>query len=287
MLPTISSAFIQSPMLFVSFCMLIGLIIGSFLNVVIYRLPKMMELAWQESCREPSQQSTSPHATYNLFQPKSACPHCQHAIGFLENIPVLSYVFLGGRCHHCKQPISIRYPMIEVASGLLVGLIAWHFGYSIDMLSTSVFVLALLTLTCIDLETQLLPDIITLPLLWAGLIFNFNTGFTGLQSAVIGAIAGYLILWTVYWTFKLITKKEGMGHGDFKMLAAIGAWLGWQMIPAVILLSSLSASIVGLSLIIFDEKKRSHAIPFGPYLALAGMIALFWHQSLTALFTGN
>lgn len=278
-----------SSALFVSLSALIGLVVGSFLNVVIYRLPKMMERAWHLNCQElttGNYQAPNKSPKFNLITPKSSCPQCQHLIGITENIPVLSYLFLKGKCKHCNAHISLRYPLVEILSGTLLGLIALQFGYTLSTVAASILALSLLTLTFIDLDTQLLPDDITLPLLWVGLIFNFNHGFTDLQSAVIGAILGYLILWSVYWGFKLTTGKEGMGYGDFKMLAAIGAWFGWQMIPAVVLLSSLAASIVGIGLIAFKKHARDVGIPFGPYLAIGGMVALFCGNQLTRFCIG-
>lgn len=275
----------QNSTIFIIIASLLGLVTGSFLNVVIHRLPIMMEMNWREQC---ASLNSIDHAEktkkYNLISPRSTCPHCQKAIAAWHNIPVISFLLLGGRCKECKATISWRYPAVEIISALLVGLTAYQFGFSINALAASVFVLALLTLTLIDLDTQLLPDDITLPLLWLGLLFNLNGGFTDIQSAIIGAVAGYLILWIVYWAFKLITGKEGMGYGDFKMLAAIGAWFGWAMLPAVILLSSITGSIIGIGLIIFAKKGRNTAIPFGPYLALGGIAALFWGTQLSHLY---
>lgn len=264
---------------------LFGLVVGSFLNVVIHRLPIMMEQSWRTECEALNNiENTRAPDKYNLMTPRSACPHCKKEISAWQNIPVLSFLVLGGKCKQCKTAISWRYPAVEITSALLVGLVTWKFGYSLSALAASIFALALLTLTFIDLDTQLLPDDITLPLLWLGLLFNLNTGFTDIQSAVIGAAAGYLILWGVYWLFKLITGKEGMGYGDFKMLAAIGAWFGWTMIPAVILLSSVAGSIIGIGLMIFAKHGRNTAIPFGPYLALGGIAALFLGPQLSQLY---
>jgi leader peptidase (prepilin peptidase) / N-methyltransferase len=276
-LPTLMT---QNPMLMIVLAGIIGVIIGSFLNVVIHRLPKMMELAWQ---KELAQDDAENLPQYNLVTPRSACPHCNQTIGLLENIPIISYVLQKGTCRHCKNPINARYLVVEVLSGLIVAFIAWQFGWSTHSVASSILALSLLTLTCIDLETQLLPDNITLPLVWLGLLFNLNQEFTTIESAVLGAIFGYLILWAAYWIFKITTNKEGMGYGDFKMLAAIGAWLGWAVLPLVILVSSLTASIVGITLILLKKQDRATAIPFGPYLALAGIIALFKTQTLTQL----
>ena len=267
----------QNSTIFIIIASLLGLVIGSFLNVVIHRLPIMMEMDWREQCASLNGiDSVAKTTKYNLITPRSTCPNCQKAIPAWHNIPVISFLLFGGRCKECKASISWRYPAVEIISAILVGLTAYKFGFSINALAASIFVLALLTLTFIDLDTQLLPDNITLPLLWLGLLFNLNGGFADIQSAVIGAVAGYLILWSVYWLFKLVTGKEGMGYGDFKMLAAIGAWFGWDMLPAVILLSSIAGSVIGIGLIIFAKKGRNTAIPFGPYLALGGILALFW-----------
>jgi leader peptidase (prepilin peptidase)/N-methyltransferase len=267
--------------LFITIAGIIGLLVGSFLNVVIHRLPKMMERDWRAQCAELSESEVRKEAPYNLSTPRSACPHCNHKISALENIPVISYLFLRGKCNGCRAPISIRYPTVEAISGVLSAFAAWHFGFGVTGLSALIFVWALIALTCIDLDTQLLPDDITLPLLWLGLLFNLSEAFTSLPDAVIGAIAGYLALWGVYWMFKLTTGKEGMGYGDFKLLAAIGAWLGWQMLPLVILLSSVVGAVVGITLIVAVKHGRDIPIPFGPYLAGGGLIALFWGTHLT------
>ncbi len=277
MLPLLQS----SPLIFACCAGLFGLIVGSFLNVVIHRLPKMMEREWHAQCAELNGQTPPPSPTYNLIVPRSACPHCNHAISALENIPVVSYLFLHGRCAGCSAPISLRYPIVEAVSGLLSAFAAWHFGFGLAGIATLFFVWALIALTFIDFDTQLLPDSITLPLLWMGLILNLNGTLTTLPNALIGAVAGYLVLWSVYWFFKLATGKEGMGFGDFKLLAAIGAWLGWTMLPLVILLSSLVGAVVGIALILLTKHGRNIPIPFGPYLAGGGLIALFWGQALT------
>ncbi len=283
------SIFRENPTFYVGFVTIFGLMIGSFLNVVIHRLPKMMEREWLQNCQElqnptadEAVQETAPK--YNLVVPRSACPKCGHKITALENIPVLSFIFLGGKCSGCKTAISIRYPLIEALTGILAGIIAWKFGVSGFALAALIFTFALIALTFIDFDTQLLPDDITLPLLWLGLIFNIGGGFTDLQSAVIGAIAGYLSLWTIFWIFKIVTGKEGMGYGDFKLLAAIGAWFGWQLLPAVILLSSVAGSVIGIGLIILAKQGREVPMPFGPYLALGGIAALFWGPQLSRLY---
>lgn len=282
---SLSTLLSQSPIALVAFASVIGIIIGSFLNVVIYRLPKMMEQAWKNELEE-LQGKVGNQRTYNLLTPKSSCPTCNHTLKFYENTPIFSYALLKGKCSHCAQPISLRYPAIEILSGLLTGYVAWEFGWSMHTVATCIFALSLLTLTCIDLETQLLPDNITLSLIWLGLAFNLHREFTTIESAVMGAILGYLVLWGVYWIFKLITHKEGMGYGDFKMLAAIGAWLGLEALPLVIVISSFTASIVGLTLIMLKKQDRASAIPFGPYLALGAMIVLF-NTSILSQWIGS
>ncbi|MFD0913196.1 prepilin peptidase [Methylophilus luteus] len=265
-------------------CLVLGLLVGSFLNVVIHRLPKMMEREWHANCLDLQGKDVPEQPKYNLVVPRSSCPHCGHMIGALENIPVISYLFLRGRCKACKAPISIRYPLVEALTGALSLAVAVQYGYSPLTLFALVFVIALVALTFIDFDTQLLPDDITLPLLWLGLLINLNNGFTDITSAVVGAMAGYLVLWAVYWLFKLVTGKEGMGYGDFKLLAAIGAWFGWQLLPAVIMLSSVVGSVIGIGLILFKGKTRQTAIPFGPFLALGGISALFYGHSLAAFY---
>lgn len=279
----------SSPLAFITICATLGLMVGSFLNVVIHRLPKMMELGWQQQCAELNglkslahPDTSPPHGSpYNLIVPNSACPHCNRAISPWENIPIVSYLLLRGKCKGCGAAISLRYPIIEALSGILSAYAAWHFGFGWAALGALLLVWSLLALTAIDFDTQLLPDDITLPLLWAGLLFNLYGVFADLHSAVLGTVIGYLALWCVYWLFKFTTGKEGMGYGDFKLLAALGAWLGWQMLPLVILLSSLVGAVVGLILIVALKHGRNIPIPFGPYLAGGGLIALFWGQTLT------
>ena len=285
-MPEIFQLLHSFPSVFIGLCIVLGLLVGSFLNVVIYRLPKMMEREWSAQCAEFNDQAPLAGANevtprYNLVVPRSACPHCGHMIGALENIPVISYLLLRGKCKGCGAHISARYPIVELTSGLLSGYAAWHFGFGLAAAGALLFVWAVLALTFIDFDTQLLPDDITLPLLWVGLLFNLSHTFTDLHSSVIGAAAGYLTLWGVYWLFKLATGKEGMGYGDFKLLAAIGAWLGWQILPLVILTSSLVGAVVGITLIVAARHGRNVPIPFGPYLAGGGLIALFWGQILT------
>jgi len=253
---------------------LFGLCVGSFLNVVIYRLPKMMEAQWQAECAALAGKDPQPAEVFNLVHPRSRCPGCGKQITALQNIPVASWLYLGGKCANCKTPISLRYPAVEVAAALLAALMAWRFGYSGALAGALVFAWALLALTFIDLDTQLLPDDITLPLLWAGLIANTFGAFTDLRSAVLGAVGGYLLLWLVYWGFKLLAKKEGMGYGDFKLLAALGAWLGWQVLPFVVLVSAGVGAIVGGIALWLSKRGMETRIPFGPYLALGGLAGL-------------
>jgi leader peptidase (prepilin peptidase)/N-methyltransferase len=264
----------------------LGLLIGSFLNVVIHRLPIMMQresdnYVATESGKEPVHTSR-----YNLIVPRSACPHCQHQITALENIPVISYLVIGGKCRGCKASISARYPIVEAITGLLSGLMIWHFGSGIAGIGAVVFVWFSIAMTFIDADTQLLPDDLTLPLLWLGLLLNLHGTFTSLENAVIGAVAGYLSLWTVYWAFKLLTGKEGMGYGDFKLLAALGAWMGWSMLPLIILVSSAVGAVIGISMMVLGRLGKGKPIPFGPYLAIAGLIALLWGQNINSQYLG-
>jgi leader peptidase (prepilin peptidase)/N-methyltransferase len=261
--------------------LVLGLCVGSFLNVVIHRLPLMMEREWTAQCAELRGEVAPDHAPLNLSQPRSRCPACGQAISALQNIPLLSFLWLRGRCAACSARISWRYPLVELFCGLATAYCALHFGFSFAAAAAMLFVWLMIAATGIDFDTQLLPDSITLPLLWLGLLVNLIGGPVDLRSAVIGAIAGYLFLWSVYWMFRLVTGKEGMGYGDFKLLAAIGAWTGWQMLPLVVLLSSAIGAVVGISLIVFHKHGREVPIPFGPYLAGAGLIALFWGPALT------
>ena len=258
------------------FCSIIGAFIGSFLNVVIYRLPKIMEQQW----RAQSHRENFPKESFKIITARSQCSHCGHVFGLVQKIPLLGYFLLRGKCQYCKNRISVRYPLVELLSSLIIAFICWHFGLSVFALMVSIFGLALMTLAFIDLETELLPDVITLPLLWIGLLFNLYGGLTDLPSAVIGAAVGYLSLWLIYWLFKLITFKEGMGHGDFKLLATIGAWFGWQLLPIVVLLSSVLASIIGIAMVVFIKHDREMPIPFGPYLVIAAMGTLFFSRAL-------
>jgi leader peptidase (prepilin peptidase)/N-methyltransferase len=281
----ISSLLQENTSFFITISVFLGLMVGSFLNVVIYRLPKMMEHEWHNNCLELQGKEIPESTKYTLANPRSACPNCGHKITALENIPVISYLFLlRGKCSSCKAKISMRYPLIEVLTGLLIGLVSWKYGYASITPFAWVYIFALISLTFIDFDTQLLPDDITLPLLWLGLIFNLSNGFTDIKSAVLGAISGYLILWSIYWAFKLVTGKEGMGYGDFKLLAAIGAWFGWQLLPAVILLSSVLGAVIGISLIVFTKRGREIPMPFGPFLAIGGIAALFLGPQLASFY---
>lgn len=268
---------------------ILGLLVGSFLNVVIYRLPKMMERDWNEQCKEFASSNcdiaalsinNGPTEPFNLMVPGSRCPHCSHKIKPWENVPVVSYLILGGKCSGCKTKISARYPIIELVTGLLSIAVVYYLGINWNGLAALVLTWSLIALTMIDFDTYLLPDDITLPLLWLGLIVNSFNSFTDLPSALWGAIAGYLSLWSVYKLFKLLTGKEGMGYGDFKLLAALGAWMGWQMLPQIILLSSLVGAVIGISLIVVRGRDKNIPIPFGPYLAIAGWIAFVWGDTI-------
>ena len=270
----------HSPLAFITITTILGLLVGSFLYVVIYRLPIMMERDWKMQCDELNGIENSNTTTFTLSHPRSACPHCQHGISAIENIPLLSYLFLGGKCRGCQAYISVRYPIIEALTALLSGIVAYHFGFDWACFGALLLTWALVALTFIDVDHQLLPDSITLPLLWLGISFNLFGQYTSLEASVIGALAGYLSLWSVYQLFKLVTGKEGMGFGDFKLLAALGAWLGWSMLPSIILLSSLVGAIVGISLMLFRRHQSDIPIPFGPYLAAAGWIALIWGEPI-------
>ena len=280
----------QDLMFFVSTIFVLGLLVGSFLNVVIYRLPIIFKREWRKDCCNYLEEnynakiqldvSKEPKEPFNLVKPDSTCPSCGHQIRAWENIPVISYIFLKAKCSNCSAPISFRYPFIELLSASLAALCAWQFGFSLAGFSAILLSWALISLAMIDYDTQYLPDQIVLPFLWLGLILNLNNTFTDIESAIIGVVAGYLSLWSVYQLFKLITKKEGMGFGDFKLLALLGAWMGWQLLPVIIILSSLVGSIIGISLILLKKHQREIPIPFGPYLAIAGWIALIWGNEI-------
>lgn len=284
---TIFSVFQQSPLLFAAACTLLGLFIGSFLNVVIYRLPKMMESDWRKQCHEFLQlkAGTEPsEPPLTLSRPGSSCPHCGHKIRAWENIPVISWLLLRGRCSACKQPISLRYPLVELATGLLSLAVALHFGFNWQTAAALPLTWALIALTLIDFDEQLLPDSIVLPMLWLGLLLSVFDIFTDSHSAIIGAVAGYLSLWLIFQAFKLATGKEGMGYGDFKLFALFGAWFGWQSLVQVILLSSVVGAVVGILLIGIRGRDRNIPIPFGPYLAAAGWISLIWGNQINSAY---
>ena len=281
-----AEVFTESTLLFVAVVFAFCLVIGSFLNVVIYRLPIMMERDWRAQCEEITKNPPEyelPEGRFDLVAPRSRCPSCGNAIKAWQNIPVISYLLLGGKCARCRESISARYPAVELMTAVLAGLCAWRFGFGWEAVMAVVMTLALVPIAMIDAETQLIPDSIVLPLMWIGLAMSLyhpmagaETLFISPQDAIVGAMAGYLSLWTVYQLFKLITGKEGMGYGDFKLLAALGAWLGWQALPLIILMSAVVGAIVGIALMAFRSHERSVPIPFGPYLAAAGWITMLW-----------
>ncbi len=272
------------PVIFTGLVFLFSLMIGSFLNVVIHRLPKMMESEWMAQCAELRGEVIPDAPRYSLWLPRSACPKCEHQITALENIPVLSWLWLRGRCSTCRTAISGRYPLVELLTAVLSAAAAWKWGVSIQTLGALFLIWTLIALAFIDLDTTLLPDSLTLPLLWLGLLFNLGGHFASLSDAVVGAMAGYGVLWTVFWLFKLATGKDGMGYGDFKLLAVMGAWMGWQMLPITLLLSSVVGATVGVAMIVFIKHDRRTPIPFGPYLAGGGLVALFFGTNLTQAY---
>ncbi len=286
--------FSQSAALFTAVVFALGLVIGSFLNVVIHRLPLMMEIEWREQCAELGKQPPAenlPEGRFNLIIPQSHCPSCGQPIRYWQNIPVISYLSLRGRCANCRASISARYPAVELLTALLVAACAWRFGVGWEAVMAVVLTFGLVPITFIDAETQLIPDAIVLPLMWLGLAMSLfhpvagsETLFIAPRDAIVGAMAGYLSLWSVYQLFKLVTGKEGMGYGDFKLLAALGAWLGWQQLPSIILMSALVGAVVGLSLMVFRKHDRSVPIPFGPYLAAAGWITMLWGDALQGAY---
>ena len=280
-----------NPAALILVCVLFGLLVGSFLNVVIHRIPKMMEATWRQEARElldqPAAKGEETPPIFNLVTPGSHCPHCNHRIRWYENVPVVSWALLKGRCSGCKAAISKRYPIIELLTALVAGLCAWRFGYDPWLIFMLYGSFTLLALAVIDLDTTLLPDDLTYPLLWAGLLAAvLGISPVSLSDAVIGAMAGYLALWSLYWVFKLLTGKEGMGYGDFKLLAALGAWLGWQYLPVVVLLSSVVGLVFAVSMMASGSVKRDQGIPFGPYLAIAGWIALLWGEVMVSSYLG-
>jgi len=273
---------LNTPVLFILLIGIIGLLVGSFLNVVIYRLPVMMQRQWRSDCQSYLELPADAENTevFNLSRPLSRCPSCKTPIKPYQNIPVLSYVLLKGQCANCGLAISKRYPLIEAFTAILSMLVAWHFGYSVQAGFALLLTWSLVALSFIDIDHQLLPDSITLPMLWLGLLLSVFSVFVDANTSIIGAVAGYLALWTVYQLFKLATGKEGMGYGDFKLLALFGAWLGWQVLPVIILLSSLVGAVIGVSMIVFGGHERGKPIPFGPYLAAAGWLALLWGHDI-------
>ena len=276
-----------NPEVFVVAMFLLGLTAGSFINVVVSRLPRMMEAAWHAECREIFEEAPSGGTErFNLVKPPSACPACGHRISVLENIPVVSYVMLRGRCSACGWRIPKRYPIVEICGALVAGMAAIHFGPGAEAAGASLLGWGLLAASAIDIETRLLPDSITLPLLWLGLTFNLLDTFAPLRDCVIGAMAGYLTLWTVYHGFKLLTGREGMGYGDFKLLAVLGAWLGWPALPAVVLVASLAGAIAGITLVACGRASRDTPLPFGPYLAAAGLLVLYCGDTLATTWLG-
>lgn len=280
---TLASALVSNPTLFLGFVALLGLLVGSFINVVVYRLPIMLERAWQSS-ELPNELPTE---AFNLAVPRSHCPSCAQQLSASENVPVVSFLFLRGRCRHCKSRISARYPLVEIAASVASILVAMTFGFTASTVAFLAFAWFLLALSLIDLDHHLLPDDLTLPLLWLGLLVSaFNLGLPGVSlfDAVIGAAAGYITLWSLFWAFLLVTGKEGLGYGDFKLLAALGAWLGWQAILPVLLLASLAGAAIGLILIVFGGRERSAPLPFGPFLAAAGFVMLIWGPQALALY---
>ncbi|UJP05489.1 MAG: A24 family peptidase [Nitrosomonas sp.] len=274
----------QESGLFVFVITMLGLMIGSFLNVVILRLPEMMKRSWLQQCAALRGEEQQPQQPFNLIVPRSTCTQCGHGITAWENVPIISYLLLRGRCSQCHTRISVQYPIVEAITALLSGFVAWQYGFGLTTVAILCFVWALIALAVIDLNTHLLPDDITLPLIWIGLLFNMRGGFTGIEAAVIGAAAGYISLWSIYWCFKLLTGKEGMGYGDFKLLSAIGAWLGWSMLPLVMLFSSLVGALVGIGLVIATKLDKNIPIPFGPYLVGGALIALFWGEKINQAY---
>ena len=282
----------SNPTLFYLFVIVFTLVIGSFLNVVIYRLPKMLTQEWTQECRtflseDNASQEAAQVPKLTLSTPHSSCPHCQHKIRFYENIPVISWLFLQGKCSQCKESISIRYPLVEVTTALLSVVIAAHFGVTLLTLFLCVLTWGLICLTLIDCDHMLLPDQITLPLMWLGLLVNINGAIVPLESAVIGAVAGYMSLYSIFWLFKWCTGKEGMGYGDFKLVALFGAWIGYTLLPLLILMAACVGAVIGISLILLKTNSREQAIPFGPYLAISGWITLLWGQNIWHWYLGT
>ncbi|MBT8142737.1 MAG: A24 family peptidase [Gammaproteobacteria bacterium] len=281
---TVFDLFIQNTALLISAVFLLGLAVGSFLNVVIHRTPLMMKRDWRMQAIEildiGSQFPDEETSTYNLVKPDSHCPKCDHKIRWYENLPVISYLVLKGKCSSCKNPISLRYPLVELLTGIVSGFIAWHFGATTQLLPALILSWGIIAMVGIDFDHQLLPDSLTLPLLWLGLLVNTQSLFVGPVSAITGAAAGYFSLWSIYWVFKLVTGKEGMGYGDFKMLAMVGAWLGWQVLPVTLLLSAVVGLAVMLPQMLFLGREKSKAFAFGPFIGIAGWIMLVWGNEI-------
>lgn len=276
----------QLPSFYCGVVLILGLLVGSFLNVVIYRLPVMMERSWKAECAEcfPEANISVDEDVFNLVLPRSRCPQCNHLIGSMENIPLISWLWQKGRCKHCSCKISARYPSVEMLTGLMSLMVALFVPFGWPVVFALIFTWVLISLTFIDFDTMLLPDQLTLPLIWLGLLVNMSGMFVGLQDAVLGAVFGYLSLWSIYWGFKLLTGKEGMGYGDFKLFAALGAWFGWQALPLIILLASFSGAIIGIAVIAASKDKTSRPMPFGPYLTIAGWIYLVYGVQLNELY---
>ena len=275
----------NSPALLISIVFVIGVLIGSFLNLVIYRLPIMMQRQWRQECQSFLELPiTDADQRFNLALPASHCPHCKKTIKAYDNIPLLSFCLLAGKCRHCQSPISIRYPLIELFTGLCSAVIAWRFGFSMTLLFALLLTWSLIAQSFIDIDHQLLADSISLPMTWLGLLLSVFSLFTNSHDSIIGAIAGYLSLWTVYQLFKLATGKQGMGYGDFKLLAMLGAWLGWQYLPMIIFLSSVVGAVIGVGMVLSKYRNFNQTIPFGPYLAAAGWLALIWGAELNQIY---
>lgn len=285
MLDLFISLFEQQPIIYFGTLFVLGAVVGSFLNVVIYRLPVMMQREWRHDCLEFLEQPAVPEAEkFNLSTPRSRCGHCGHQITALENIPLVSYLVLGGKCAECKAPISRQYPLVELFTALVSVVVGWHFGISLQAIAALFLSWCLIAASGIDIGHKLLPDNITLPLLWLGILLSLFDVFVSLETSIIGAMAGYMTLWIVFMLFKIVTGKEGMGYGDFKLLAMLGAWLGWKPLFVVILTSSLVGATVGITMIVLGKTERSTQIPFGPYLAAAGWITLMWGNELMRFY---
>ncbi len=282
----------NSPAVFLCFIGIVFLIVGSFLNVVIARLPITLKQDWRKECYEyleltmPVSDQELTTKRINILLPRSYCPKCNATLRILDNIPILSFIFLRGKCHFCKAPISIKYPLVELLTALTCVVVAWNFGFTWQTLAGCVLTCVLIVQSGIDLENKFIPDEITMPVLWLGIAIAIYDVFVNLQGSVLGAIYGYLILWATYWIFYIATKKEGMGYGDFKLLAMLGAWLGWQMLPFIIICSSIIGSIMGILMLLLTDKDSNTRIPFGPFLAIAGWIALLWGDTINTWYLG-